>query len=448
MSRPTNKVAPDSRSRPPLVLMHGLMGSSITNKAGITSFVSIKAALNWRWRSLKLPTAWPKRDDGRWAQQHDGSTVSAEPILDVKVCGCISAQNYMGEADDFFLNVEPRRLSYFTFDWRRDCWETTERLEAHLRKVKEEHGEPPQIIVHSMGCNFVLAALHRCPDLIHSTILCGGTFGGCIGFYHLVQRGMPVGLNTKLVDPQTVATWACVFQVASPPGDPLLDAGDGKRHMELVDAKVLKEQQELRPIPVDWYDVADWERLKLGPWMGGATVSAEMRAHVVAALENGKAFQKLLREGTRPAGDYPPVAVLLGDGYERRNHYLWDTEKGMLIESHGKHAAALAKSHPFTETVETDGTVPTFSAIPHSVPHTVHVARHNGPDRGGGHHINLVDECEQLHEILEELEVEAKAKANGGRFTASALARASKRRFVMSRRMTFFAADRAMMGGV
>ena len=52
------------------------------------------------------------------------------PILDVKVCGCISAQNYMGEADDFFLNVEPRRLSYFTFDWRRDCWETTERLEA------------------------------------------------------------------------------------------------------------------------------------------------------------------------------------------------------------------------------------------------------------------------------------------------------------------------------
>ena len=97
---------------------------------------------------------------------------------------------------------------------------------------------------------------------------------------------------------------------------------------------------------------------------------------------------------------------------------------------------------------ETDGTVPTFSAIPHSVPHTVHVARHNGPDRGGGHHINLVDECEQLHEILEELEAEAKAKANGGRFTASALARASKRRFVMSRRMTFFAADRAMMGGV
>ena len=104
--------------------------------------------------------------------------------------------------------------------------------------------------------------------------------------------------------------------------------------------------------------------------------------------------------------------------------------------------------NPFTETVETDGTVPTFSAIPHSVPHTVHVARHNGPDRGGGHHINLVDECEQLHEILEELEFEAKAKANGGRFTASALARASKRRFVMSRRMTFFAADRAMMGGV
>ena len=89
--------------------MHGLMGSSITNKAGITSFVSIKAALNWRWRSLKLPTAWSKRDDGRWAQQHDGSTVSAEPILDVKVCGCISAQNYMGEADAFFLNVEPRR---------------------------------------------------------------------------------------------------------------------------------------------------------------------------------------------------------------------------------------------------------------------------------------------------------------------------------------------------
>ena len=170
-------------------------------------------------------------------------------------------------------------------------------------------------------------------------------------------------------------------------------------------------------------------------------MSPEMRAHVVAALENGKAFQALLREGTRPAGDYPPVAVLLGDGYERRNHYLWDMEKGMLIESHGKHAAALAKSHPFTETVETDGTVPTFSAIPHSVPHTVHVARHNGPDRGGGHHINLVDECEQLHEILEELEIEAKAKANGGRFTASALARASKRRFVMSRRMTFFAAD-------
>ena len=147
-----------------------------------------------------------------------------------------------------------------------------------------------------------------------------------------------------------------------------------------------------------------------------------MRAHVVAALENGKAFS-LASRGHAARRRLSAGGGVARRGYERRNHYLWDTEKGMLIESHGKHAAALAKSHPFTETVETDGTVPTFSAIPHSVPHTVHVARHNGPDRGGGHHINLVDECEQLHEILEELVDEAKAKANGGRFTASALAR-------------------------
>ena len=57
----------------------------------------------------------------RWAQELDGRSVSAEPMLRLHLAAL--AQNYMGEAsvDDFFLNVEPRRLSYFTFDWRRDC---------------------------------------------------------------------------------------------------------------------------------------------------------------------------------------------------------------------------------------------------------------------------------------------------------------------------------------
>ena len=117
------------------------------------------------------------------------------------------------------------------------------------------------------------------------------------------------------------------------------------------------------------------------------------------------------------------MAALLGDGYERRNHYLWDTEKGMLIESMA-HAAALAKSHLFTETVETDGTVPTFGDPALGSAHCPRRA-HNGPDVAAA--ITSIWSTSASSCRSWELD-EAKAKANGGRFTASA-SRAPKRRF-------------------
>ena len=83
----------DERLHPPLVIMHGLMGSSISDRKGVTSFVSILAALNLRWRSLKLPIEWSQRADGRWVQANDGSRCHPKPIRNVKLCGMCTVQN-------------------------------------------------------------------------------------------------------------------------------------------------------------------------------------------------------------------------------------------------------------------------------------------------------------------------------------------------------------------
>lgn len=410
----------DARKHPPLVIVHGLMGCGIADKDGVTSFVSIKAALKLRWRSLAQHNIeWSRGANGRWVQGTDGSTCHAAPIRNVKLCGLCSVQNYLGEMDEYFTNVARRRFSYFTFDWRRDCFEIMSKLEAHLQAIREKEGEPAQVVAHSLGCNFVLGVLHSRPELFHSVIFAGGIFGGCIGFYHLLQRGMAVGFNSKMINPKTVATWASVYQVASPPEDPLMEGGeDGRRHLQLVDEKALRERGEIKTIDVDWYDISEWERLRLGPWQGGGEVSKEMRAHVTAALENGRAFQKMLRDGTQAGRDYPPVAVLLGDGHTRRDHFLWDASAGALFvpgaEKISKaQRAELARTHARGKLIQTDGTVPTFSTTPHNVPHVAyHYARGNGVSVDGKH-VNLLDETEQIDEILVDLEARASGAANG-----------------------------------
>ena len=198
--------------------------------------------------------------------------VSVEPILDVKVCGCISAQNYMGEADDFFLNVEPRRLSYFTFDWRRDCWETTERLEAHLRKVKRSTASRRR-----SSCT-AWAAISCSPRSIAARS--SSTARSYAAHLRRLHRLLPPCAARHARRAQHEArrpTDGRHMGMRLPGSVPARRPAARRRRRQAAHGISRREgvggAAGARPIPVDWYDVADWERLKLGPWMGGATVS-------------------------------------------------------------------------------------------------------------------------------------------------------------------------------
>ena len=234
------------------------MGSSITNKAGITSLspsrrrstgaggrsvadgvVETRRRPVWQRCLDRLRRADSRRQSVRL---HLGAITWARPTISSSTlsrAGCRTSPSTGGA-------TAGRR-----------------RAARGARKVKEEHGEPPQIIVHSMGCNFVLAALHAA-ELIHSTILCGGTFGGCIATTWCSAACQPAQHGHQFADGRYMGTRLS----GSPARDLLLDAGDGKRHMELSTRRCWEQESSDRSAGLA---TSPTGKPPARPWMGGAT---------------------------------------------------------------------------------------------------------------------------------------------------------------------------------
>mmetsp|Transcript_3723 Transcript_3723/g.4885 ORF Transcript_3723/g.4885 Transcript_3723/m.4885 type:complete len:481 (+) Transcript_3723:313-1755(+) len=369
---------------------------------------------------LSLPLQWQFSDDKDKLPVQVKGDIQAGMVLEKIQFNCCCSVTILDQYSTFCEHYRSKSNSFnhfytFPYDWRRDLNETTGNLLIFLADIKAKHnGNSPQVVSHSMGCLVTLAALHTDPSLFHSAIFAGGNFAGGSGFYPTNTDGMVVGLNREYLSGRVCHTFPSMYQAASPMGvgnDPILRHEDGRQLFQFVDSNSLERDRENGEqgsiVNIDMYSLEDWKRHKLGPWSLQEFVSSEMEEHVKICLNLGKIFQNKMRnhygneQKTSDSKQYPPIATLVGDKFDKPDFFLWDTKNNRWIEWDSK---SLQKYKP-KKFVPTDGTVSTISAsqppLPIDVDVKLYKARNNGP--GIGTHRDLLNDVEMIDIILRNL---------------------------------------------
>ncbi len=326
---------------PPLVFVHGIKGSSLSDPKGRCFWLTWLQALGLTTRDLSLPLHWESD-----VQQRD----ELAPIAPLR--NVLTKDIYAP-----FLNwamASGRSFHPFLYDWRRDNLENTHRFVEFLETVSRQHeGAKIQIVGHSMGGLISFVGLKRRPDLVHSALFAGVPFGPMISFLEDMHAGMSTGLNRRILSPQVLFTFVSLYCFF--PMDEYESA--------------LWDQQG-KPIPHDWYSAEDWERRKLGIFatLERADVSDAQRVHLRNALARAQEFRSQVCS-EEDSFEYPPFAVLAGDTHQTPS----------VVVKGGQRAV---RGWNFREGRREpgDGRVPLASALPpKGVPYVIHkTARKHG----------------------------------------------------------------------
>jgi pimeloyl-ACP methyl ester carboxylesterase len=398
-------------SKIPIVFVPALMGTTLVNDDNINVYVTAATGMGLDTPNLKLPIKWNCNDGDVLPVQEKDDIRPSKPLKSIKL-GPIKILNQYSTFCKHFEQYD--NFHSFAYDWRRDLNETTNMLLEFLEYIKRRYGVSAQVISHSMGCLVAVAAYNINPELFHSTLFCGGNFAGGFGFYPTNTEGMNVGLNKTYLGPDVVHTFPSMYATASPMGvgkDPVLRNRKGRQLWQFVDAKDTKKN-----VDIDMWNVQDWKRYKIGPWISNATIPLEMEEHVQICLELGHTFQMKMRNLEQKDGIYvektlkdvcmyPPVAVLVGDQFLHPEDFLWDTKESRMIEW----TPTLMKKLKPRNFARTDGTVSYMSASQPPIPKGVKVrnysARNNGPALGA--HRDLINDVEMIEHILRDLKRDA-----------------------------------------
>lgn len=273
-------------SLPPVVFIHGIKGSTLSDGQGNRRWLTSWQALGFASPDLTLPLKW----DGD-IQQRD-ELVSGAPLRKVTWVDIYAPFLDWAEASG-------RAFYPFAYDWRRDNLENVDKFLAFLERVSDQHqGAKAQIVAHSMGGLISFVALNRRPDLFHSVLFAGVPFGHSISLFQDLHAGTANGLNSRILSLQVMFTFASPYFIFP------LDRTSSR----LVDEKG-------NGILHDWYSAEDWEHHKLGifGYADPERVTDEQRMHLRNALRRAKEFRLRLVCQKENSFQYPPIAALASD---------------------------------------------------------------------------------------------------------------------------------------
>ncbi len=284
---------------PPLVFIHGIKGSELLTADGDVQWITAWQSLGFSTPDLALETRF---ENGMQplGLLHPGKILSRINVLPPFV-----GVDIYGPFLDAAAKLD-RPVYQFSYDWRRDNLETMATFAKFLESIKARHGgQKVQVVAHSMGGLITLAVLNRNPELFDRIVFAGSPFGGGIGFLPDLHGGVKTGLNEKIVGPEVVRTFASVFVFFPEHSGDLLD----------------KQGQE---IPVDFYKVADWRRLKIGMYAQDSR-SPEYETFLAEALARAKRFRELLEPSpATPGFALPKVLVVAGKSFNTLSKVIQD----------------------------------------------------------------------------------------------------------------------------
>ncbi|MEZ4266516.1 MAG: hypothetical protein R3F39_09065 [Myxococcota bacterium] len=266
----------------PLVFVHGIKGGRLSTPDGRLRWIGCRSALGLDRRPLAAPLTWTGG-----AQDAD-ELVAGGPlasVLGVKVYARFLA----------WARAQAAEFQGLAYDWRRDLPEAVARLTALLEALAARHGRPARVIGHSMGGLITWLALRERPELAASVLFAAVPFGAGISFGGVMQHGERLGLNGRLSNVEAHGSWTapyCFF----PAGASQIEDSAG------------------RPVEHDWYDVAAWERQRLGVFGQPDCDAAAWRTHLTHALACARRTRALLDQPHPQPERLPPLAVLSGVG--------------------------------------------------------------------------------------------------------------------------------------
>jgi len=288
---------------PPLVLVHGLMGSTLVDPAtNSLQFLTTCQVLSLQGGKLQLPLE--RLPSG--AQVSDG-LVAKEPLHELSLLGIPLATFYGPFIRKF---GKSRKLHLFSYDWRRELVESSNLLEDFLASVVKESGYVggAQVVCHSMGNCIMFPVLNRRPELFHSVLLAAPALGPDVTVLRDISALGPwnkLGLNSTLCTPTRWLGWTSSThflpsssEKPNPHANAFLTEADGQTE-----------------VPVQFHDLHDWRSLRLGPFhptSGIEGVSHDMATFFCETLKRAKLFREQLRH--KPDLTYPPMIMLLGSG--------------------------------------------------------------------------------------------------------------------------------------
>jgi len=327
---------------PPIVFVHGMKGCHLIKRPQINAYkiqtrnspekvwLDPSMLANIRNPELSLPLEWSGET------QHFDDVIAGEAIDYIKLQ--VTSQKTINLASVYGPFLDKARTSgrdvfIFTWDWRRDLHEATILLEKFLESVlQESNGLPIQIVAHSMGGLLTLPIINRKPTLFAGVFFAGVPFGTGINYLQDIHAGNTVGLNRNLLPPHVLTTFSSHWLFF--PENPL--------ESDVVDAYG-------RTVPINFYDVNEWENLGLGIFNSKLYPDVDRKSHrnhLSKALQRAQMFRRLLVCNNEI--ECPPITIISGNQHKVVNQvlvknegpssleYKWDFRNGRAVPSDGR----------------------------------------------------------------------------------------------------------------
>ncbi|WP_395377012.1 hypothetical protein [Marinicella sp. W31] len=228
------KTKPSQHQHPPVVLLHGIMGSKLRHSASLDElwFGNLSTLLFSNYESIRLhidsETLQPIEDQGEpfaIADKAAGIDYYQAIIKTLTQYGAYQLTEINTLADN--LN---RKLYVFIYDWRQDNVSSACKLHTFIEQIKKDHNNPDlkvDLVAHSMGGlisryylrygetdvldDNAFPVNQQGAQHVRRVVLLGTPNLGSVGSVHSFITGLRVGLRT--IPTEVLVTMPSIYQL-------------------------------------------------------------------------------------------------------------------------------------------------------------------------------------------------------------------------------------------
>ena len=293
----------------PVVFATSLTGSNLYKTGGKLVYLNWQQAIGGDSEDISLPATWEGSmsdisNSEKFYQTKDDVIIKdgADSIVQDVCLGCLFCFDVQRKFVEWNKKCTNRPFHVFSWDWRRDQYETYTRFLAFVKAVSASYNNSKvQLTSFSTGGLFVWGVMNNAPGLVHSAITIAAPFSGGIGTpYYIGNLPYVVGLsNTKLFPQSTRWTMASDYGFMKSHPEEDLFVG---YHQSFKDSNTGADVFLNLSNPVVW---AEYKFLGLDPQT--ANNGNVKYAFLEKALARSAMFRKLL---IPRQSSYPPMAII------------------------------------------------------------------------------------------------------------------------------------------